>query len=113
MSIRICFIASEVAPLAKTGGLADVAGALAKTLQARGHDPRVFMPHYRQINCENLQLWPVDFLQRVPLRLGSRDLLFDVHTTQLPGTATMVYLIDWLSGLIRTRFIGPTEGVRA
>jgi phosphonate transport system permease protein len=25
----------------------------------------------------------------------------------------MVYLIDWLSGLIRTRFIGPTEGVRA
>jgi len=94
MSIRICFIASEVAPLAKTGGLADVAGALAKTLQVRGHDLRVFMPRYGQINCENLQLWPVDFLQRVPLRLGSRDLRFDVHTTQLPGTATMIYLID-------------------
>ena len=41
MPLRICFIASEVAPLAKTGGLADVAGALPRHLHAQGHDVRV------------------------------------------------------------------------
>ena len=50
MPLRICFIASEVAPLAKTGGLADVAGALTKYLHAAGHDVRVFMPLYRQVD---------------------------------------------------------------
>ncbi|MFA9271757.1 MAG: glycogen/starch synthase, partial [Baekduiaceae bacterium] len=42
MPLRICFLASEVAPLAKTGGLADVAGALTKYLHAAGHDVRLF-----------------------------------------------------------------------
>ena len=39
MPLRVCFIASEVAPLAKTGGLADVAGALTKycTVEEHGH----------------------------------------------------------------------------
>jgi starch synthase len=94
MSLRICFIASEVAPLAKTGGLADVAGALAKVLHSHGHDLRLFMPMYGQVDCSSLQIWPVDYLQRVPLRLGSRELRFDVHTAQLPGASTMIYLID-------------------
>ena len=94
MSLRICFIASEVAPLAKTGGLADVASALAKVLHGHGHDLRLFVPRYGQIDCSKLQMWPVDYLQRVPLRLGSRNLRFDVHTTQLPGASTMIYLID-------------------
>ena len=38
--MRICFVASEVAPLAKTGGLADVAGALPRHLHEQGHDIR-------------------------------------------------------------------------
>ena len=94
MPLRICFIASEVTPLAKTGGLADVAGALAKYLHAAGHDIRLFMPLYGQIDRSTLEMWPVEFLQDLPLRLGSHSLRFSVHTARLPGASTMVYLID-------------------
>ncbi len=45
--LRILHVASEAAPLVKTGGLADVAGALPKALCAIGHDARVAIPGYR------------------------------------------------------------------
>ncbi len=47
--MKIAFLASEVIPFAKTGGLADVAGALPKVLGRRGADVRVFLPFYRCI----------------------------------------------------------------
>ena len=94
MPLRICLIASEVAPLAKTGGLADVAGALTKYLHAAGHDVRLFMPLYKQIDRRALNLWPVEFLQDVPLQLGAHALRFSVSTTRLPGSDAMIYLVD-------------------
>ncbi len=45
--MRILFAASEVAPLSKTGGLADVAHALPKALKRLGQDVRVVTPAYR------------------------------------------------------------------
>lgn len=44
--VKILFVSSEVAPFAKTGGLADVAGALPKALLRLGHDVRIVMPAY-------------------------------------------------------------------
>lgn len=45
--MRIVFVASECVPFSKTGGLADVAGALPEALAALGHDVDVFIPRYR------------------------------------------------------------------
>lgn len=45
---NIVFIASEASPLAKTGGLADVAGSLPHALQQAGHTVTVILPFYRQ-----------------------------------------------------------------
>ena len=50
-ALKVCFVASEVAPFAKSGGLADVAGALPPYLRRQGHDVRVFMPLHRQIDA--------------------------------------------------------------
>ena len=47
--MKILFVASEVTPFAKTGGLADVAGALPKSLKTLGHDVRIMMPFYSMV----------------------------------------------------------------
>ena len=47
--MNVLFVAAEVAPYVKAGGLADVAGALPQALRAAGHDVRVVMPHYRAL----------------------------------------------------------------
>jgi len=46
--MHIAFAASEGVPFSKTGGLADVVGALPRALAALGHQVSVFLPRYRQ-----------------------------------------------------------------
>lgn len=52
--MRVLFCASESAPYAKTGGLADVIGALPKALKGKNCDARVMMPYYKRIKDKNI-----------------------------------------------------------
>jgi starch synthase len=94
MKLSICAIASEVVPLAKTGGLADVAGALSRQLTAAGHDIRLFMPFYSQIRRERLDAARVATLQGVPIAIGRHEYPVDIWRAHLPGSATPVYLVE-------------------
>src|SRR5438046_6597293 len=46
--MQISFVASEGVPYSKTGGLADVVGALPRAVAALGHQVSVYLPRYRQ-----------------------------------------------------------------
>jgi starch synthase len=54
--MKVALLASEVVPFAKTGGLADVAGALPKFLSQLGVEIKVFMPLYQETKKKNLPL---------------------------------------------------------
>lgn len=49
VAARVLFVASEAVPFVKTGGLADVVGALPEALRALGVDVRIVLPWYRSI----------------------------------------------------------------
>jgi starch synthase len=54
--MKILYVSPEITPFAKTGGLADVAHALPKAIQALGHDIRAVMPKYLSIADQNLAM---------------------------------------------------------
>jgi starch synthase len=85
--VRVLFAASEVYPLAKTGGLADVAAALPAALRARGVDVRVIMPAYRGVAAQLRDLVEVASLA---IRGQPGRLLSGVH----PSNGMPVLLFD-------------------
>jgi starch synthase len=112
--MRICFVASEVAPLAKTGGLADVAGALPRYLHSRGHDVRVVMPFYSSIGNVGLHTWPVGVAQEVELRLGPHTYRYSLLEARVPGSDVPLYLVHCPAVYDRPMMYGnaPDEHLR-
>src|SRR5215831_7270460 len=51
--MNVAFAASEAVPFSKTGGLADVVGALPRALAALGHQVSVYLPRYRQTKLDD------------------------------------------------------------
>ncbi|MCZ6787004.1 MAG: glycogen/starch synthase, partial [Planctomycetota bacterium] len=92
--LKICIVSSEVAPFAKTGGLADVAGALARFLGRAGHDVRVVMPLYRRIRAGDWTIEPEEAMRGIEIEFGEQELTFSVLSTTLPNSEVSVYLVD-------------------
>src|SRR5579872_5030893 len=87
--LKVAFVASEGVPFSKTGGLADVVGALPKAVAALGHEVEVILPRYRVTP----QGSSVPHAQSLTLALGSG---FRFAAVQDAGRAHQVqtYLID-------------------
>ena len=94
--LRILFVTAEMAPLAKTGGLADVSAALPRELAARGHDVRIVLPFYGRIRARHpgLRVEPVAGLGNVVFQQGPHRVVFSVVTTKIAGSDAPVFLVD-------------------
>ena len=84
--MRICLVAAEMAPFAKTGGLGDVTEALARYLHRAGHDVRIFLPRYASIGAAGYEIGPVDFLRDVPVDMAGGVIRFSGAWTPLPDS---------------------------
>ena len=89
--LKVLFVAAEGAPYVKTGGPADVIGALPRALQRMGHDVRVVLPRYKNIDPERWGLTTA--LTGLPVPIGQQHEPVDVlETTQADGVR--MYFVD-------------------
>lgn len=89
--MRILFVSSEVTPYAKTGGLADVTGALTVALARLGHDVRVVTPSYQHVTTG-----------------GHRPDDLDIGEAEIPlstWSARVSYRYDMLADLVPVYFV--------
>ena len=90
--LRVLLAASEVAGFAKTGGLADVAGALPAALARRGNLAAVVMPLYACVRRGRQPVEPTGIVLPVPM--GDRVLACRVFRSHLPRTDVPVFLVE-------------------
>jgi len=89
--LKIAIVASECVPYAKSGGLADVVGALPAALKNLGHDVIVVMPKYRAINVDKFKIKPC--LSPMGVWMGDAEEWCAVHKTSTPAGVS-VYFIE-------------------
>ncbi|VAX18995.1 Glycogen synthase, ADP-glucose transglucosylase [hydrothermal vent metagenome] len=65
--LTIAFVSSEVAPYSKTGGLADVAGALPKAIARLGHNVHIFTPLHKMVDREKYKIPKRGIALKIPL----------------------------------------------
>jgi starch synthase len=100
---RVLFMASEVEPFAKTGGLADVAGALPKALRPLDIDVRVVMPLYAGMPWNDLEV--LDGFLTVPMWWGGARAR--VRVGKLPGSEVPIYCLEYNRYFDRPYLYGP------
>jgi starch synthase len=93
-NFKICYVSSEVVPFAKTGGLADVAGALPVAHKEMGQDVRVMMPNYKSINERKYVLREVIRLREVEVELDNQLRYANGKTAFLPNSKVHVYFLS-------------------
>jgi ADP-glucose type glycogen/starch synthase len=89
-TLKLLMVASEAAPFAKTGGLADVVASLPPALHNLGHDVRLVMPWYRSIQETTGKLSPGR--QKLAIPMGGRVYQASYRICEARGVP--VYFID-------------------
>jgi len=89
--MRILLASSEVHPYSKTGGLADMVGALAKTLARAGHQVGLVTPLYAVVRENFPQLNPLELPLELPL--GPQSVSAKIYTLN-PSPNLTIYFVD-------------------
>jgi starch synthase len=92
--MKILMASSEAVPFAKTGGLADAVSALSLALAKLGHEVKIVMPRYYNINRNALE----HLEGELGVPMGGREEWCAVYAAELPGSSkknpVKVYFID-------------------
>lgn len=88
-NLKVLFVASEVNPFIKSGGLGDVAGSLPLALQELGADVRVCLPRYRNVDFNGYE---PELVASFNVQLDWRKPHCDVYITK--NTAVPTYFIE-------------------
>ena len=108
--MKILMASTEMAPLARTGGLGDVLDALPAELQRRGHEVSVVLPLYRTIR-ETPKLKIKTTGVDLPVQVGGRRLEAEIYECQAPN-GVQVFLVGQDEYFDRSGIYG-TDGGRS
>ena len=89
--MNVLFATPEVAPLAKTGGLADVSSALPKSLASAGHELTVVMPFYQETRARAGDAVDTGLTLQIPV--GDRRAEATIYRSTLAGSDVPIYFV--------------------
>ena len=94
--LNVLFVSSEVEPFAKTGGLADVSGALPQVIRQLDHEIRVMLPRYGSISERKARLHDMIRLKEIDIPVGTRHYSASVKSSFItnPQVKVQTYLLD-------------------
>lgn len=94
--LNVLFVSSEVEPFAKTGGLADVSGALPQVIRQMDHEIRVMLPRYGCINERKAKLHEMIRMKDIEIPVGKGTYAASLKSSFIttPHTKVQVYLLD-------------------
>jgi starch synthase len=92
--MKIAIAATEAAPYAKTGGLADVIGSLPKALEKLGCEIKVFMPKYWQVDDNKYELTYDSSIGEMPIRVNGHTRSVHILRSKLAGSNVDIYFVD-------------------
>jgi starch synthase len=90
--VKILLASSEAAPFAKTGGLADVCGALPIELAKSGQQSAVIIPAYRHVYRAGIPIEPTGVSFEIPI--GSKSVAGTYLKSRLPGSEVPIYFVQ-------------------
>ncbi len=105
--LKILFVSSEVIPYAKSGGLADVSGALPDALKEAGMDVKIIMPLYSSVKKTMLNKNPV--LEKIPVPLGNTVLTAQTYIAKSKKRVP-TYFVDREDLFRRPNLYGNSTG---
>ncbi len=105
--MKILFAASEMVPFSKTGGLADVAGALTRALGKLGHEVRAIVPFYHATKQKGFDIRATDHTFSVPI--SDREEYGEIFQADLDNDVK-VYFVGKAAYYERDQLYGTSKG---
>ncbi len=90
--MKILIAASEATPFAKTGGLADVAGAIPKALRKLGHEAILIIPAYRTVRERGIVMEPTEY--QLNVAVGNQLVHGRLLQGKIPDSDVPVWFVE-------------------